>query len=422
MLDAVKRRIEVTLDESVARRLAARAADLGSELADVIESGLLGWLGNWGLRSVTYIVQPGDSLADIAERFYGDAAKVSVISAFNGIRDVDSVHTGQVLRIPEARPIEPLPAGESPYLFGLHDRGGEHYMAWAGRKGWVLCTEQLGAGADDWSAKSYADLRDAGYGVIVRLNHGYREKGTLPHADRYWEFSRRCGDFVERSSGCHIWIIGNEMNLAAERPGGPVSGEKITPDKYAVAFAACRHEIRKRPGHEDDQVVVGAVGPWNVETTYPANPTGEWVTYFADTLAALGSDLDGIALHTYGRDGNVAEIVSEMRMDPPFEHRRKMFRTYMDFMQAIPQGLRHLPVYITETDQNVPWVDANNGWIREAYAEIDRWNADPTHQRIRALILYRWERYDGDVWYIRGKGGVLDDFRAALQHEYRWYG
>ena len=94
----------------------------------------------------------------------------------------------------------------------------------------------------------------------------------------------------------------------------------------------------------------------------------------------------------------------------------------MDFMQAIPQGLRHLPVYITETDQNVPWVDANNGWIREAYAEIDRWNADPTHQRIRALILYRWERYDGDVWYIRGKGGVLDDFRAALQHEYRWYG
>ncbi|MBC7317219.1 MAG: hypothetical protein H5T70_12415, partial [Chloroflexi bacterium] len=62
------------------------------------------------------------------------------------------------------------------------------------------------------------------------------------------------------------------------------------------------------------------------------------------------------------------------------------------------------------------------GWIQQAYAEINRWNSDPTRQKIRALILYRWEQYPGDIWYIRGKNGVIEDFRAALQHDYRWYG
>ncbi|MBN1402403.1 MAG: hypothetical protein JXA74_16295, partial [Anaerolineae bacterium] len=97
-------------------------------------------------------------------------------------------------------------------------------------------------------------------------------------------------------------------------------------------------------------------------------------------------------------------------------------RTYIDFMQAIPAALRHLPVYITETDQNVGWLDMNAGWIQQAYAEIDRWNGDVAHQRIRALILYRWERYPGDIWFIRGKNQVINDFRGALQREYRWYG
>ena len=33
---------------------------------------------------------------------------------------------------------------ESPYLFGLHDPGGERHMAEKGRKGWILFTESIG--------------------------------------------------------------------------------------------------------------------------------------------------------------------------------------------------------------------------------------------------------------------------------------
>jgi hypothetical protein len=87
-------------------------------------------------------------------------------------------------------------------------------------------------------------------------------------------------------------------------------------------------------------------------------------------------------------------------------------------MGAIPTALRHLPVYLTEANQNAPWVDANLAWVQAAYAEINRWNSSPARQKIRCLLLYRWSR--DDPWYIEGKQGVIDDLRAALQNSYRW--
>jgi len=417
-----RKKIAFSLDEHLARRLRARAADVGRTFPEVIVRELEAWLGDWGLRRATHIVAPGETLQSIAAQYYGTPQKASMIAAFNGIDNPNLIHVGEVILLPEVGESEPLPAGESPYLFGLHDRGGEHTMGWADRKGWVLCTEELGADPGEWRSKRYADLAEKGYGVLVRLNHGYGAKGTLPTSDHYAEYAARCGNFVERSAGCHIWIIGNEMNLSVERPGGRAHGEMITPDRYAVAFRRCHDEIRGRAGHENDQIVMGAIGPWNTETAYPGNASGDWITYFQDVIEATRDVLGGIAIHTYGRDGDPANIVSELRMDAPFHHRRKMFRTYIDFMEAIPQSLRHLPVYLTETDQNIAWVDENSGWVREAYAEINRWNSNPLHQKIRCMCLYRWEKHANDIWSLQGKQRVIDDFRGALGHEYRWYG
>ncbi len=417
-----ERKIQFTLDEHLARRLAARAADVGKNPVAIIKQEVTAWLGSWGLRITEHVVRPGETLAILAQRYYRDPSKHTVIAAFNGLSELARLRVGQTLLLPEIIPDDPLPKGSSPFIFGMHDRGGEHYMTWAGRKGWVLVTEELGAGRTDWSSRNYDDLAEQGFGVMVRLNHGYGPAGTLPRSERYADFAVRCGNFVERSSGCRIWIIANEPNLAVERPGGPANGEVITPAKYAQAFAQCRQEIKRRPGHNDDQVVTAAVGPWNIETNYPANPSGDWVIYLRDMLTALKGGLDGIALHTYGRDANPAAIVSEERMDAPFSHRRKMFRSYVDLMEAIPISLRHLPVYMTEVDQNDEWVNVNRGWIQEAYAEINRWNGDPTRQKIRCMLLYRWEKHFNDKWWIQGKSDVINDWRAALQNDYRWYG
>ncbi|MGD8397442.1 MAG: discoidin domain-containing protein [Anaerolineae bacterium] len=291
-----------------------------------------------------------------------------------------------------------------------------------GRLGWVLITEGIGADPNNTSGGDYTDLSTDGFGVIVRLNYGYGNDGTIPHSSRYEDFARRCGNFVQSSRGCHIWIIGNEMNLAAERPGGP-QGQVITPSLYANCYRKCRTNIRSRPGRSADQVVIGAVGPWNIQTKYPGNERGDWVVYFADILDLLGNGVDGISLHTYTHGQSPDLISSNATMAPPFQDRHYHFRAYRDFMAAIPEALHNRPVYITETDQYGAWRDENNGWVRNAYREIDNWNQGATNQPIQALILFRWIIGDPNDpqqvgWAIENKPGVQDDFRDAMDNAY----
>ena len=80
--------------------------------------------------------------------------------------------------------------------------------------------------------------------------------------------------------------------------------------------------------------------------------------------------------------------------------------------------MRHLPVYLTEADQNDAWQNVNRGWIQRAYGEIDWWNRQPDTQVIRALILYRWPNIDR--WGLEGKTALYEDFRQAMTHKYNW--
>jgi len=370
----------------------------------------------------------------------------------------------------------PRPLFDSPYIFGLHDPGGESIMAAAGRRGWVLFTEAVGSDPNNRSGSNYTPWSSQDFGIICRINHGYGSAGTLPVSARYPDFARRVANFVAASPGCKIWIIGNEMNHRQEWPeaaagmrtaaavaaasdvpmtgptadpfghgsesrfsalaprsaalGAPVGQSErvaavrsglvpITPADYVRCFQLCRSAIKALPGHADDQVIVGAVAPWNINTTYPGNPTGNWIQYFADILAGLGaSGCDGIALHTYTHGSDPALVYDTSTMNSPFQAYYYNFLAYRNFMTAIPAAMRQLPVYITETDQDVPWLDANNGWVQAAYAEINWWNQQPGNQQIRSLILYRWPRLD--QWYIEGKNGVIQGFREALANDYRW--
>ncbi len=195
--------------------------------------------------------------------------------------------------------------------------------------------------------------------------------------------------------------------------------EVITPERYARCFQLCRNAIRAVNGHEHDQVIVAAVAPWNNQTAYPGNANGDWVQYFADLLALLGPDgCDGMALHTYTHGADANLITSDAKMNPPFANRHYEFRAYQDFMAVIPSTMRQLPVYITETDQDVAWLDRNIQWVQRAYGEINWWNQQAGNQLIRALILYRYPPID--KWVIQGKDAVIEDFRQAMRHGYRW--
>ncbi|OQY48385.1 MAG: hypothetical protein B6242_02480 [Anaerolineaceae bacterium 4572_78] len=341
------------------------------------------------------------------------------------------------------------PKGESQYIYGLHDAGGEQLLIYNGQpRGWILITEAIRATPHEMhgSYHNYQEIANNGFGLVVRLNYDYGPEGTIPRQEEYDNFATRASNFIRSSPGCHIWIIGNEMNFEREQPRkrGSNEAEVITPRRYAECFKKVRHAIRGVAGHQNDQVIVGAIGPWNAQTSYDADPHGaysankipnapgsypyfgffgDFIKYLTDILLAIGpNDLDGIAIHAYSHGYDANLVFSDDKMGPPFQKYCYHFRTYRDQMNAIPQQFRHLPVYLTEANgdtnpDGTKWPDVNSGWIKNAYQEINNWN-QADNQQIRCVLIYRW--IDHDDWSIMHKGQVHQDLRDAVAYGYTW--
>jgi hypothetical protein len=311
----------------------------------------------------------------------------------------------------------PSPVKMPAHIYAIHDLGGEGAITGGGRSGWIVDSVNLAT----QTSYDYTALTVAGIEPIVRLNNGYGTAGTIPTSDQYDAFAAKCAAYVRNSRGARIWIIGNEMNLEQERPELS-SGVRqvITPEKYASCFLKCRAAIKSVPGHADDWVIPGAVAPVNADTKYAGNERGDWVKYWLDILTLIGDSLDALALHCYTQQYDVTQITSEEMMAPPFTDRHFRFRMYRDFLNALPERFRSLPVLITETNPSAGWGETNIGWIQAAYREIAEWNAVPTHQPIQALALFRWQHHpDRPEWGIEGNNTLLDDFRRALDADYR---
>jgi hypothetical protein len=316
--------------------------------------------------------------------------------------------------------VEPRAEHFPPYIYGLHEAGGERLMTESGRPGWVLEMAAIGRDPGHVPAADYTSLARQGLRVIVRINHGFGSSGTIPRPEHYGQFAEACAAFVSRSRGAQLWIIGNEPNHEVERP----DGQLILPGDYAKCYHLCRTAIHRVPGHQADQVLVAGPALWNATTRYRQNPAGDWVKYFAHILAALGAgECDGMAIHTYTHLHDPNKIrVDIPHPSPGYHHLRDEFRSYRDLMEAIPTRFRHLPVYITEadpTERHRGWGDGrNNGWVRTAYEEIADWNRNTGRQPIQALVLYRWFKAgDQPEWSIVDRPGVQEDFRQAMRSE-----
>jgi hypothetical protein len=334
--------------------------------------------------------------------------------------------------------LEPAVYGENAYIYGIYDRGGQDWLMVDGQaKGWIVINEVIGTEGEDTEGSDYTDLADQGLGVIVVLVENDGPGGSLPPPDQCSEFARRAEDFVQNSSGAHIWVIGNAMNAHQDEPPPPAPNqqvpippekerEPITPRHYADCYSEVREDIQALLGHQTDQVVVGAIAPWesspryeaDPEGQYSANSSGDWVQYLSDILLAIGpKNADGIAIHAYTHGANPNLVFSEERARPPFEQYHFQFRVYRDQMAAIPPEFRHLPVYLTEMNQGDPWADVSSGWIQNVYKEINEWN-NLGNQQIRTAVLYRWSE---GRWHIGDKANLAEDLRKAMAKNYRWY-
>ena len=304
-----------------------------------------------------------------------------------------------------------------PHLYGFHEDF-DHEMAVlmrdAGIQAYILWTEGIGFNPDDpGGGRDYASLTtDYGHTAIVRLNNGYGSSGTIPRSSEYSNFAQRCANWVSRSRGCKLWLIGNEVNNPREHP----AGQQITAELYAECFN-CVYEAIK--GVQPDAIVIpSAIDPTNAAM-------GDCREYFWAVLDNLDA-LDGIALHAYTHGPDPRLVVSDSKFDhPPLIWQFYHFRMFETFMEAIPVGLRHLPVYITEAnhlfqthDEDFGWVDQNEGWVWAMYQRVDEWNRRGG-QQIRCALLYRYPPID--AWVIRGRGLVIQDFQESMALQYRPY-
>jgi LysM repeat protein len=69
-----------------------------------------------------YVIQPGDTLGKIAQRFYGDATAYQKLALYNGLTDPNVIVVGQTIEIPSRRELDgparpaPLPPVAPPDL------------------------------------------------------------------------------------------------------------------------------------------------------------------------------------------------------------------------------------------------------------------------------------------------------------------
>lgn len=302
------------------------------------------------------------------------------------------------------------------HIYGIHDFSPK----WAdlipqmGATGWAVYTHALGTDPNDQTGHDYREATQRNVTPLARLNVGYGTAGTIPLPADYGRTAQRFANFVANSVDCHHWIIGNEIAMRWDWP----NNQPITLEGYVTFYRMARQMIKAV--QPDAKVIPQPPAPWNIELRYPANPMGDWVQQLTDMLNMIGrSEVDGIAIHTYSRGYNPADLGRDTRMNEPYQHRQSGFRSYRDYMAAVPLACRDLPVFITETNGDSPWNNYQAGWVEGVYKEIDEWNQEPGNQQIHALCLFRWAEHD-TKWDLSKNGAALEGFRRALAQKYAW--
>ncbi|MFN7141522.1 MAG: hypothetical protein ACK4UN_19515, partial [Limisphaerales bacterium] len=347
-------------------------------------------------------------------------------------------------------------AAQAPSIYGIHDHWPDpsEFLTTienGGTRGWVTATVAVGANPNDNTGASFNHISNRGHTVICRINYGYFPDGTIPVQSKWDDFAARCAKFVQNSTGCTIWLIGNETNLPAEWPLDPSNNRfnYISPQDYAVLFRKVHNAIKAvRP---NDIVLPQAIAQWagplgagafDVNGT-PRQHDGvplNWVQYLNQMLTAIVATgpLDGISLHIGSRGYSYADIHSTER--DQVNNLYWSFYAYKDWIDlGIPQSLYHLPLYATECNGLYYWNGGHPeaphkhyeaGWMQEMYAEINRYNqmaAGSGKPVFRCVNLYRWCA-GCDDWNIDGdanhpspyKGQIMSDLAAAVSQQYLW--
>lgn len=335
---------------------------------------------------------------------------------------------------------------ECAYLYGIHDHDPSpqewlNHVAAGGARSWITATVAIGHNPNDYGGANFTTFSNQGHAVICRLNNGYGEDGTIPTTDQYANFAQRCANFVNATTGCDMFIIGNETNLANEWP--KVNGWRsyISPQSYASCFRLCYNAIKSvKPNAKVlCQALAPFAGPYGAGSDHDGNPLG-WTTYMNQMLTAIGASggIDGIAVHINSRGYTYADVHSTAQVNGQYWS----FYVYKDWVNlGTPASMRTLPYYATECNGIYYWKGGHPecsscsnasccyqaDWIEWIYQEINSWNqahAATGEGIYRCVNMYRWCSWC-DGWNIDGspqKGQILTDLDQAVTQQYTWPG
>jgi PKD repeat protein len=301
-------------------------------------------------------------------------------------------------------------AADSQWLYGIHWYGSPASTAvetMTGGKGiWsleIVLTEDSG----DWGLANqlakFQTIVNRGHTLIIRVHPRWSLVVPGPNTpetavgDRMETFIPKVIDVAQQLSDyCHIWQIGNEMNLGFEYDIGD-----LTPQLYVQKYNEIRNAIKSVPSSLGPQVVLlGPVAP--VDNAY--------LGAMCDSLIANSYDVDGFAMHAYG--GSRGFFLSDIDVQA-------------DLIDS--KGYTDKPIYITEWGAPVDPISETTEagvaqFLHGAFVDLANYNADPANHDVvcACWFIYQWDDYwkNWSIEYLRdyGPSGQNNDLYDAFQY------
>lgn len=308
---------------------------------------------------------------------------------------------------------------DSPWLYGIHwygDPAVAQVEAMTGGRGiWSLEIVQTNSDLW-WTAAWQRDYRfnamvQRGHSLLVRIERNWGE--TIPFPQNLAAYLVAVQQSAAELAGvCHIWQIGNEMNILAEWGGQPLS-----PQEYVTRFKQIRSAIRGVASPLGEQLVLlGPVSPGDAVAGVRHMGGNEYLDAMCSLLEP--NDVDGFALHAYAAPWHSAA-----------DSRSEFQAAYIAQLAVLRErGFASKPVFITEWARAVDplddWHEAQSaGFLHGALVDLHAWNQTPGAHAISAACWFIYA-YDAGAWrnfsieYLRTlhSPGLNTDLWDAFQY------
>jgi LysM repeat protein len=106
----------IHIDGALYERARERAQSENQRLDQIVQGLLSRWVGAPTATYHVYTIRSGDTLAQIASKFYGDSKLYASLAQYNKITDITLLRVGQEIRIPPRNELVPVPedSGKDP--------------------------------------------------------------------------------------------------------------------------------------------------------------------------------------------------------------------------------------------------------------------------------------------------------------------